>query len=117
VTERDAARLEALVSPARKLAVRQAPTKPSERFDTGAQLFKSATTNAWLPSLGQAMAEAGPRACAVNESAFAWPEELIGLTQVSYRADDASRVTWLAGIEFVNKKPYVAVLIQYQRET
>jgi hypothetical protein len=45
-----------------------------------------------------------------------WPDELARLTRVSFHVPpsaDGNWLTWVAGIEYVDEKPYVAALVQY----
>lgn len=144
VAAADASAVQALVSPLRGLSVRQADWNPAVAFAFAdvPSLFTSSAPRKWgtadgsgdaivepfkarlLASLRRAVVGKGAQeACgklllggsaARNE----WPPEYAHLTYVSlHQPDDANGwVTWVVGMEYVDAKPYVATLVQYQWE-
>lgn len=144
VARRDGVLLASLLTPARPLIIRHAWWNPSVRFDAAAvtQLFTSPASRDWgnedsyeatisgsfaqlfLPGLTRATAASAVRKCGEivggsTVGTLKWPDEMEGLSLHSFYApapDGLNWVSWVAGVEYVNKTPYLAALVQYQHE-
>jgi len=145
VDSSDGAALQAVVSPLRGLLVRQAQENPTVTFAPAqvASLFSATAPSQWgtadgsgapivgpfktllSPSLHKVVGKGSQEACGKllmggSAATNGWPAEYSNLTHVSFHkpaADGANDwVTWVAGLEYVDGKPYVATLVQYQWE-
>jgi hypothetical protein len=134
VASSDGAALQEIVSPVQGLLVRKSPTAPSVRIpaNEAAGVFTSAASKSWgsqvgpfksviLPSLREDIAGKGAKeVCGKllmgSGSGLDWPAELAGFTLVSFHRPEQAAQPWhttVAGLEYVDGKPYLAALVQY----
>lgn len=142
----DGAALSAVSSPLRGLLIRQEHANPTVTYSPAqvGGLFSSPTSQNWgtedardVPIIGpfKTLLLAGLKRAVVGKGAQEkcgkllmggsagnneWPPEFASFTQVSFHvpATDGTNdwLTWVAGMEYVDGKPYVAALVQYQWE-
>lgn len=134
VASSDGAALQEVVSPVRSLLVRKSPTAPSAYIpaNEAAGVFTSATPKNWgdqsgpfksviLPSLREDVAGKGAKEVCGKLLMGAgqeldWPAELAGLTLVSFHRPEQGAQGWhttVGGLEYVDGKPYLAALVQF----
>jgi hypothetical protein len=145
VTSDDATALQALVSPLRGLSIRQANWNPSVSIAQAdvPSLFTAAAPRQWGKAdgsgapivepfkahlLGQlkravggkgAQEHCGKLLMGGSAGSHEWPPEYANLTHVSFHNPGEGGndwVTWVMGMEYVDAKPFVATLVQYQWE-
>lgn len=142
----DGAALQRVTSPVRGLSLQQDDGNVAVVIAWGelAGIFVSQTPREWgeddiseqpvvgsfralmLPTLQRAVggrtSEAGCGSLLTGESAanYAWPEQYAALTPVSFYAPSTDGtvdwVTWAAGVEYIDDKPYVVALARYHYE-
>jgi len=144
VRAKDGKALESLASPLRGLQVRHEAWNPTLRFkgDALSGIFSSRGALKWgqadgsgdpivgsfsdvaLPSLQKVLQPQAQRACGKvlaegSAGSIEWPLELASMTLFSFHkpsSEGMDWITWVAGIEYVEQKPYIAMLIQYHWE-
>lgn len=143
VNQQNGAALKAVASPLRGLLIRQEEDNPTVAFGPVrvTSLFSATTPLHWgtgdasgepiigsfksvlAPSLRTVVGKGSQEACgklifggsaATND----WPAEYSNLTPVSFHVPDGAQnwITWVAGMEYVDSKPYVATLVHYTWE-
>jgi hypothetical protein len=130
----DGASLQDTVSPLRGLLVRQTPASPTVRIppNEAGGLFTSPTPKSWgadvgsfkqviLPSLREDVAGKGAQeTCGkllAGGTEQEFPAELAGLTLVSFHRPASGARSWhttVGGLEYVEGKPYLTALVQYE---
>lgn len=143
VSAEDGTVLSDAVSPLHGLMVRFAPENPTVRIphESVGGLFTSGTpqnygsdggsdtplTKPWksvvLPTLKEAVAgkgaqeKCGKMLFGEGVDGSAWPPEFESLTLVSFHTPGSggSWASWIAGIEYVDERPYVTALVGYRR--
>lgn len=139
VAQSDGASLQEIVSPLRGLLVRQADVGPTVHFPANESggIFTSPVVKRWggqagdalagpfktviLPNLREDVAGKGAqekcgRLLPPGKASLAWPAEFAGFTLVSFHRPGAGRQPWhtsVAGLEYVDGKPYFAALVQF----
>lgn len=146
VTTSDGTALKAAVSPLRGLQISESQSSPAVRIGVAQveNLFTSSTSQKWgtardgttpivgpfktiaLPSLRRSiLAKGAKEKCGQllvggSSPSYSWPAQYAKMTMVSfYDASEADRsqwASWVAGMEYVNGKPYVAALVGYSAE-
>jgi hypothetical protein len=133
VANTDSATLQEIVSPVRGLLVRQRTDGPVVRFgpDEAGGVFTSSASKDWgggdfntgpfkkviLPSLRDDVAGKGAQEKCVgaDRHELGWPDDFAGFTLVSFTQPHPASGpphTTVAGLEYVDGKPYVAALVQ-----